>query len=127
MHKYNEKGEVKREYISNCLFLDGRYDRMSKYGTKPFNDETNWEDFNHFEEEINDYEKWFNELMMNEKVENHGKIHIDNNCFCSNCIIEQMLSKYKVKDYQLTKMNEKHYIVIKGKMIPLERYFNSFY
>lgn len=125
-YKYNEKGEIKREYVSNYLFVDGRYDRMSKYGIK-INDDTNWEDLNHFEEEINDYERWFNELVMNEKVENHGKIHVDNNCFCSNCILSEMLLEYNIKNPNIIKYDNKHYLISKNQKIPLEKYFNSFY
>ena len=127
-YKFNDKGEIKREFISNYLFVDGRYDRMSKYGTKPFNNEINWEDLNHFEEEINDYERWFNQLIINDKVENHGIIHIDNNCYCSNCILSEMLLKdYSINNPNLITMDNKHYIILGNKKYPLTKYFKSFY
>lgn len=126
-YKFNEEGKIKREYLSNYIFVDGRYERMSKLGTHPFNNNILWEDINHFEEEINDYENNFNKIIMNKKIENNGKIHINNNnCFCSFCIIKDKLNKIGLKNFEIIK-EDKHYIIINNKKIELSKYFDSFY
>lgn len=78
--------------------MDGLYERSSKLGTHPYNDERFWEDTNHLYEEIEYYKKSFNSLILKsslvDKIENGGIEHTgDDECYCVDCIIKERINR----------------------------------
>lgn len=137
----NSDGKTKRSYISSVLIMDGVYERMSKHGKtlRKIQEESpefykehklyqypdqniRWESLNHLEEELNEYERRFDIIVKNERVENHGTLHIDSNCFCGKCVLLNKLNKNSTRKYtydQLVKVDNTHYIKIDEKFWPV--------
>lgn len=131
-YKYNNEGKIKREYLSNYLFVEGRYNYMSKWNTKPYpNKNIKYQDLNHLENEIKFYDKEFNKIIMNNNMEDYGKIHINkNNCFCSNCILKDLLNKnYNLNNFDIVIKDNKHFIInnYNKEIKPITNYFKTFF
>lgn len=129
-YKYNNEGKIKREYLSNYLFVEGRYNYMSNWDKEVFPN-IKYQDLNHLENEIKFYDKEFNKIIMNNNMEDYGKIHINkNNCFCSNCILKNLLNKnYNLNNFDIIIKDNKHFIINKSnkEIKPITKYFKTFF
>jgi len=153
-YRYTSDGKIKRSVLSSHIWMDGKMNRMARYGKtlnkikedynkeykskgyNKYNGEIKWEQLNHFEDEINDYENKFNKLVIDSSVENNQSIHINGNCYCSSCIVRNKLNnvydfKY-LSNCEIIKKDNKHFIkkIVENNnfiLIPLSDCFKSFY
>ncbi len=147
--RLNSHGKVKRSYIKDKLVYDGVYERMSKYGMtlrrigelypdyyaehelgQYENQDMHWEDINHLEEELSAYEDRFNQIVMDDRVEKSGQIHVDKNCYCSICMVMRKLKRLKWMNTsydQFFVQDDKHYIRVKGSEVPVSNYLKTLY
>ena len=95
-YRYTQDKKIRRQYISNSIIIDGLYERSARLHTKPYGNDTYWEEINHLYEEINYYKTEFNNIILKssivDKIENGGIEHTGNGeCYCIDCIINEKI------------------------------------
>lgn len=145
-YRLNSQGQFKRSYIKSELVHDIVYERMSKYGMtlrriKEFypdyyaeheldqypNQDMCWQAINHLEEELSEYENSFNKIVMDDRVENSGRIHVDKDCYCSTCMLINRFKRIEMEPSydQFIVRDDKHYIRVNGSEFPVSDYIDT--